>query len=84
MWKKMSIFWELPYWKILEVHSAIDVMHVTKNLGNGSAQRRRVLQRKTGRKQIWRALAGSTTGSNEYILAELSWSRQCSDSSRTP
>jgi hypothetical protein len=30
MWKKMSIFWELPYWKILEVHSAIDVMHVTK------------------------------------------------------
>jgi len=32
MWKKMSIFWELPYWKILEVHSAIDVMHVTKNL----------------------------------------------------
>jgi hypothetical protein len=32
MWKKMSIFWELPYWKILEVHSAIDVMHVTKNV----------------------------------------------------
>ena len=32
MWKKKSIFWELPYWKILEVQSAIDVMHVTKNL----------------------------------------------------
>ena len=32
MWKKCSIFWALPYWKILEVHSAIDVMHVTKNL----------------------------------------------------
>ena len=32
MWKKMSIFWELPYWKSLEVHSSIDVMHVTKNL----------------------------------------------------
>ena len=32
MWKKCSIFWELPYWKILEVRSAIDVMHVTKNL----------------------------------------------------
>ena len=32
MWKKMSIFWELPYWKILEVRSAIDVMHVTKCL----------------------------------------------------
>src|SRR3954463_6970489 len=32
MWKKKSIFWELPYWKFLEVHSAIDMMHVTKNL----------------------------------------------------
>jgi hypothetical protein len=32
MWKKKSIFWELPYWKILEVRSAIDVMQVTKNL----------------------------------------------------
>ncbi|KAK1685089.1 hypothetical protein QYE76_045937 [Lolium multiflorum] len=32
MWKKKSIFWELPYWKFLEVHSAIDVMHVTKNV----------------------------------------------------
>jgi hypothetical protein len=32
MWKKKSIFWELPYWKSLEVRSAIDVMHVTKNL----------------------------------------------------
>ena len=32
MWKKKSIFWELPYWKFLEVRSAIDVMHVTKNL----------------------------------------------------
>ena len=27
MWKK-SIFWELLYWQVLEVHSAIDVMHV--------------------------------------------------------
>ena len=32
MWKKKSIFWELPYWKFLEVRSAIDVMHVTKNI----------------------------------------------------
>ena len=32
MWKKKSIFWDLPYWKNLEVRSAIDVMHVTKNL----------------------------------------------------
>jgi hypothetical protein len=32
MWKKKSIFWELEYSKFLEVRSAIDVMHVTKNL----------------------------------------------------
>jgi hypothetical protein len=30
MWKKKSIFW--PYLQVLEVHSAIDVMHLTKNL----------------------------------------------------
>jgi hypothetical protein len=32
MWKKKYIFWELPYWKFLEVRSAIDEMHTTKNL----------------------------------------------------
>ena len=32
MWKKKSIFWDLPYWKELEVRSSIDVMHMTKNL----------------------------------------------------
>ena len=32
MWKKKSIFWELPHWKVLEVRSSIDVMHVAKNL----------------------------------------------------
>ena len=32
MWKKKSIFWELPYWQVLEVWNAIDVMHLTKNL----------------------------------------------------
>src|SRR4051812_24118439 len=32
MWKKKSIFWDLPYWKHLDVRSAIDVMHVTKNI----------------------------------------------------
>ena len=32
MCKKKSIFWDLTYWKDLEVRSAIDVMHVTKNL----------------------------------------------------
>ena len=26
MWKKKSIFWELPYWKVLEFHSTIDVI----------------------------------------------------------
>ena len=32
MWKKKSIFWELPYWEHLDVRSSIDVMHVTNNL----------------------------------------------------
>jgi hypothetical protein len=32
MWKKKSIFWELPYWQVLEVRSVIDVMHLMKNL----------------------------------------------------
>jgi hypothetical protein len=32
MWKNKSIFWELPYWEILEVQNAIDVMHLMKNL----------------------------------------------------
>jgi hypothetical protein len=32
MWKKKSIFWELPYWEILNVRNAIDMMHLTKNL----------------------------------------------------
>ena len=31
MWKK-SIFWDLPYWEVLEVRHAIDVMHLIKNL----------------------------------------------------
>jgi len=32
MWKKKSIFWNLPYWEVLDVRHSIDVMHVTKNL----------------------------------------------------
>jgi hypothetical protein len=28
MWKKKSIFWDLPYWEILEVRNAIDMMHL--------------------------------------------------------
>jgi hypothetical protein len=31
MWKKKFILWELPYWEVLEVCNAIDVMHLTKN-----------------------------------------------------
>jgi hypothetical protein len=32
MWKKQSIFWELPYWKDLDAHHSIDVMHIEKNV----------------------------------------------------
>jgi hypothetical protein len=32
MWKKQLIFWELPYWKYLDVRHSIDVMHVEKNV----------------------------------------------------
>jgi hypothetical protein len=32
IWKKQSIFWELPYWKDLDIHHSIDVMHVEKNV----------------------------------------------------
>jgi hypothetical protein len=32
MWKKQLIFWELPYWKYLDVCHSIDVMHVEKNV----------------------------------------------------
>jgi hypothetical protein len=32
MWKKQSIFWELPYWKDLDVRHLIDVMHIEKNM----------------------------------------------------
>jgi hypothetical protein len=32
MCKKQSIFWELPYWKDLDVCHSIDVMHIEKNV----------------------------------------------------
>jgi hypothetical protein len=32
MWKKQLIFWELPYWKHLDVCHLIDVMHAEKNV----------------------------------------------------
>ncbi|XP_031127604.1 uncharacterized protein LOC116029701 [Ipomoea triloba] len=31
-WKKKSIFFDLPYWKTLDVRHSIDVMHVEKNV----------------------------------------------------
>ena len=31
-WKKMSILWELPYWKDIAVRHSIDLMHVKKNV----------------------------------------------------
>lgn len=30
-WRKMSIFWELPYWKDLLIRHNLDVMHVENN-----------------------------------------------------
>jgi hypothetical protein len=32
MWKRQFIFWELPYWKDLDVRHSIDVMHIKKNV----------------------------------------------------
>jgi len=32
IWKKKSIFWELPYLHIREIRHEIDVMHLIKNL----------------------------------------------------
>jgi len=32
IWKKKSIFFDLPYWSRLEVKHCIDVMHVEKNV----------------------------------------------------
>jgi hypothetical protein len=32
MWKKQLIFWELPYWKDLDIRHSIDVMFVEKNV----------------------------------------------------
>jgi hypothetical protein len=32
MWKKQLIFWELPYWKDLDIRHLIDVMHIEKNV----------------------------------------------------
>jgi hypothetical protein len=32
IWKKKSIFWELPYWPYLDVRHYLDGMHIIKNI----------------------------------------------------
>ncbi|KAL8155740.1 hypothetical protein AgCh_000951 [Apium graveolens] len=32
IWKKRSIFWDLPYWKHLQVRHCLDFMHIEKNV----------------------------------------------------
>lgn len=32
VWKRRSVFWDLPYWKFLQSRHTIDVMHVEKNM----------------------------------------------------
>ncbi|KAK1608270.1 hypothetical protein QYE76_031943 [Lolium multiflorum] len=32
VWKTRSVFWDLPYWKILRVPHSLDVMRITKNV----------------------------------------------------
>jgi hypothetical protein len=32
VWKKKSVFWELPYWPYLDVRHCLDVMHIIKNI----------------------------------------------------
>ena len=31
VWKRRSVFFDLPYWRTLDVRHCIDVMHVEKN-----------------------------------------------------
>jgi hypothetical protein len=32
VWRTRSIFWDLPYWKILHTPHSLDVMHIKKNV----------------------------------------------------
>ena len=32
VWKVRSVFWDLPYWKLLRVIHSLDLMHITKNV----------------------------------------------------
>jgi len=33
IWRKRSIFWDLPYWSHLDVRHCLDLMHIIKNIG---------------------------------------------------
>jgi hypothetical protein len=35
LFKKKSVFWDLPYWEDLDIRHAIDVMHMEKNVCEG-------------------------------------------------
>ena len=32
VWKTKSVFWDLPYWKILDTPYSLDQIHITKNV----------------------------------------------------
>ncbi|KAK1631516.1 hypothetical protein QYE76_005831 [Lolium multiflorum] len=32
VWKARSVFWDLPYWKVLHTPHSLNVMHITKNV----------------------------------------------------
>ncbi|KAK1680025.1 hypothetical protein QYE76_040873 [Lolium multiflorum] len=32
VWNARSVFWDLPYWKVLHTPHSLDVMHITKNV----------------------------------------------------
>jgi len=37
VWKKKSIFFQLPYWSKLTLRHNLDVMHIEKNVGESLA-----------------------------------------------
>ena len=47
MWKKRSIFFDLPYWSDLDVRHCIDVMHVEKNVCDSVIRTLLIIQGKT-------------------------------------
>jgi hypothetical protein len=32
VWKRKSVFWDLPYWHVFGTPHCLDVMHITKNM----------------------------------------------------